>query len=360
MNLMEAQDFTARFVTGEFAPEEHAAFLRWITEASETELLTIMAEYETSYGRWVFPTGPSAEWMSQLEKKLDTGVELQEVPMPTVMDDRKRVGDDRKPLVRWNSWMTAAAAVAILSAGAYWYVHQTGSKRSDIGDREKLLSMVISNPRGGAQKEIVLEDGSKVWLNAGSVLKYPPHFSGSERMVELSGEAFFDVAGSSENPFRVLIGDAEVDVLGTYFAIMAYGDEPASRTTLVDGALKIVSGQKEMEVMPGNEVAVIHASHGVGAEMMRNSGVDPNVVRAWQRGIYMFKKKELREVMRELERVYDVTIQYQPNVGNPPIDGNLDLNMGLDAVLKQLEGSVSGEKINFRHEGKTIIASSAS
>ncbi|HTR29965.1 MAG TPA: FecR domain-containing protein, partial [Puia sp.] len=317
------------------------------------ELLTIMAAYETSYGKWVFPIGPSAEWMSQLEGKLDAGVDLQEVPMPTVMDDRR-------PMVPWKSWMKAAAVVAVLLAGTYLYVHQGGRKPSDIKDREKLLAMVISNARGAAQKEIVLEDGSKVWLNAGSVLKYPPHFTGSERVVELSGEAFFDVTGSSQHPFKVLIGDAEVDVLGTYFAIMAYDDEPASRTTLVDGALKIVIGQKELQLMPGDEVAVIHASQGVGAATMRNSGVDPKVVRAWQHGIYMFKRKELREVMRELERVYDVTVQYQPNVGNPPINGNLDLNKGLDIVLKQLEGSVSGEKINFRHEGKTIIASSAS
>jgi transmembrane sensor len=255
--------------------------------------------------------------------------------------------------------MTAAASVAVLSAGTYLYVHQTGSKPPETADQKKLLSMVLSNPRGEAQKELVLEDGSKVWLNAGSVLKYPPHFTGVERTVELSGEAFFDVAGNSRSPFRVLIRDAEVDVLGTYFAIMAYDDEPASRTTLVDdGALKIVSGSREMEVKPGEQVEVMHASPGVGTEMILKTGIDRNAIRAWQGGIYIFKQKELHAVMRELERIYDVTVQYQTNVGNPEIDGNLDLKQGLDIVLKQLESCVSGEKINFRHEGKTIIASS--
>jgi ferric-dicitrate binding protein FerR (iron transport regulator) len=358
MNVKEAQEFAARFVTGEYAPEEHAAFLQWLTEASEAELLTIMTGYEASYEKWVFPAGPSLEWRLKLEEKLDVSGETEEIPVVTATGDRRR-------MIPWNFWLTAAAAVLVISAGTYLYVHQNGSKPPDVNEREKLergklLSQVFSNPRGGAQKEIVLEDGSKIWLNAGSVLKYPPHFTASERIVELSGEAFFDIAGSAHRPFRVLIRDAEVDALGTYFAIMAYDDEPESRTTLVDGALKIVSGKNEMKLRPGDQVEVMYASQGVGPEMRLNSGVDLNVVRAWQRGIYMFKGKELREVMRELERIYDVSVQYQTNVGNPPVIGNLDLNMGLDIFLKQLEGCIFGMKINFQHEGKTIKVSSAS
>lgn len=350
MNLKEAHEFAARFARGEYAPEEHAAFLQWLKEASEAELTSVMDAYEVSYGKWVFPPSPSAEWMMHLEKKLNERVEVRVVP--TVMGDRTR-------LVRWNSWMTAAASVVVLSAGTYLYVHQTGSKPPETRDQKTLLSMVVTNPRGGAQKELVLEDGSKIWLNAGSVLRYPQHLTGAERTVELSGEAFFDVAGNSRSPFRVLIRDAEVDVLGTYFAIMAYDNESASRTTLVDeGALKIVSGSREMEVKPGEQVEVTYASPGVGTEMILHSGIDLNAVKAWQGGIYIFKQKELHAVMRELERIYDVTVQYQTNVGNPQIDGNLDLKQGLDIVLKQLESSVSGEKIKFRHEGKTIIASS--
>jgi ferric-dicitrate binding protein FerR (iron transport regulator) len=352
MNFKEARDFAARFITGGYAPEEHAAFLQWIKEATIDELTIIADTHESSSERWV-SEGPSAHWVDRLEKKLDLPVDAPEIT--TVMGDRESIKGS-VPSIRWSAWM-AAASVVVLSAGVYFYVAHTGSKADKIANGEKLLSMTFAVPLGVAQKELILEDGSKIWLNAGSSLKYPAHFTGSERVVELSGEAFFDVAGSSQSPFRVLIRDAEVDVLGTYFTIMAYDDEPVSSTTLVDGELTVVSGERKIELKPGEQVELTYGSSGVGAEMKHISGIDPKFVVEWRGGIYRFQNKELHAVTRELERIFNVTVQYQPNVGNPSIVGILDLSKGLDVVLKQLEGSVPG--IRFRHEGKTVIASSS-
>ena len=236
MSLQEARLFVARFNKGGFSPDEHAAFLRWLKEASAEELTIIADTHESMHGNWALTEGPSDEWVMQLERKLDAGVdegkERQKkrggIPVVEMLQRDRKIGRIR--------WMLAASVAVLFSTGAYfYYIHQEGSGSAVSSDREQTLTMTVSNPRGSAQKAFALADGSKVWLNAGSMLRYPPRFPTGERLVELKGEAFFDVAGAAGSPFRVLIRDAEVEVLGTSFDVMAYDDEPESRTTLVDG-----------------------------------------------------------------------------------------------------------------------------
>ncbi len=356
MSLKEAQQFVVQFNKGEFTPGEYAAFLQWLKGASPEELKIITDMHESMHGEWVLGEGPSEGWVMQLEQKLDEAEEENEEE--TVMGDREKarvveMRPERKR--RRNLWMAAAAVVILLLTGTYIYVRQMGSRPGGLSNPTKLLSMRFVNPRGEGQKELVLEDGSKVFLNAGSVLKYPPHFAGSERLVELNGEAFFEVSGNSGGPFRVLIRDAEVDVLGTFFTVMAYDDEPASRTTLVEGAVKITSGGQSSVLKPGERVEIPYSSPGVAPEMIY-SEIDPKLVLAWKDGIYRFKSTDLCTIMREVARVYDVTVKCQGNVGNPKIDGSLDLNKNLDAALKQLEATALN-KIHFDHNGKLVIAS---
>lgn len=369
MSLQEAEQFVRQFIRGEYAPDEYAAFLQWLKGATVEELTIIADMHESMHGEWVLPEGPSSAWVMQLERKLNdfTGRRLNERVEETVMDDREAVSDDREVRLvemqpgrkrRWNVWMAAAAIVILLSTGTYVYVHQMGSKLGERSEREKLLSMTFVNPRGGAQKEMELVDGSKVWLNAGSVLKYPQQFTGSERLVELSGEAFFEVSGNPGSPFRVLIRDAEVEVLGTFFTIMAYDSEPESRTTVVNGAVKITSGRQRVTLKPGEQAVIVYLSPGGEASApVVYSGIDPNLILAWKGGIYRFKDAELHTVMREVERAYDVTVEYQPGVGNPAIEGSLNLNKSLDIALKQLEAIPQPIKIHFKQNGKTVIAS---
>ncbi|HET6256949.1 MAG TPA: FecR domain-containing protein [Puia sp.] len=367
MTLQEAQKFVRQFVTGKYTPEELTAFQRWLGAATVEELTVITEMHESMHDGWVLSEGPSAEWVMQLERKLDVKKEVREEE--TVMDDREFGMNDRRAAKirpakivemrpgrrRRNIWIAAAAVVILLLTSTYIYVSQLGARPGEMADRTKLLSMSFVNPRGGAQKALVLEDGSKVWLSAGSELKYPPHFNGSERLVELSGEAFFDVAGNPASPFRVLIKDAEVEVLGTFFTVMAYDDEPASRTTLVEGSVKISSGGMSKVLRPGEQAEVPYASPGV-TQINVNGGFDARLVRGWKNGIYHFKNTELAEIMREVARAYNVTVQYQSNVGNQRIDGYLDLNKSLDVNLELLEGSLLN-KIHFNHNGKIVIAS---
>jgi ferric-dicitrate binding protein FerR (iron transport regulator) len=356
LSLQEAQKFVNQFTKGEYTPEEHAAFLQWLTGATSEELAIISEMHESREEEWILPEGPSAAWVMRLEQKLNES----EKPR---RDDRVLFMNDQQPVILMRSnrkrvkvW--AAAIIILLATGTYIYVQKMGSKLGKLADREKFLSMTFVNPRGGAQKEMVLADGSKVWLDAGSELKYPPKFTGSERFVELSGEAFFDVAGSSERPFRVRIKDAEVEVLGTFFTIMAYDDEPENRTAVVDGDLKVTTDRKSVIVKPGHVAEIVYAPDGAAGVPVVDS-VNPNFVLAGKNGIYRFEATELSVVMREVARAYDVTIQYQSNVGNPQIGGNLDLNKSLETTLKQLESATESYQIHFNHKGKTVTVISS-
>jgi ferric-dicitrate binding protein FerR (iron transport regulator) len=370
MSLPEAQQFVAQFIKGEYTPEEHATFLQWL-EGATTEELAVTAElHESMHGEWVLPEGPSAAWVMQMEQKLNefSVEEPGEEEEETVMGDREsvvmirseRMRSERKR--RWGVWVAAAAVVILLVTGTYIYVEQKGSKVGSLADREKLLSMTFVNPRGRAQKEMVLADGSKVWLNAGSVLKYPPQFEGSERLVELSGEAFFEVTGNSGSPFRVLIKDAEVEVLGTFFTVMAYDDEPENRTTVVNGAVKVTGGQQSVTLKPGEQAEIVYASPGSYASLAGGAPVvrpvDTRDVLAYKQGIYKFKATQLSSIMREIARTYDVPVDVEPNVGSQQIDGSFDLNKSLEITLEQLKAVTQPFKIQINQKGKTVVASS--
>jgi len=214
------------------------------------------------------------------------------------------------------------------------------------------LTNSFSVPRGEVQKELVLSDGSRVWLNAASVLKYPATFAGPERVVELSGEAYFEVAPNSANPFRVLIKDAEVEVLGTDFNVMAYEDEPISRTTLVDGAVKIESGQQSVKLEPGQQAQVAYPSPGVDVPIKVLSGIDPKKILAWKEGSLEFDSVDIKTVMRSLARVYNVEVQVDPNVSSALFSATFVRQLSLAKILEQL---ATLNIVRIKLDGKRVI-----
>lgn len=359
MNLREAQQFVAQFNSEEYTREEHAVFLRWLEGTTADELAAVADVHESMQAEWELPEGPSAEWIDQLERKLDESEE--KGTGETVMDDRG--SPDKQPAVvlamrrfrkRWWSVGVSAAAVVVLITGTYIYRQRMGSKEGNTADREKLLSMAIVNPRGGAQKEMVLPDGSKVWLDAGSVLRYPPEFRGRERLVDLSGEAFFDVSGAPGSPFRVRIKDAEVEVLGTFFTVMAYDDEPENRTAVVNGAVKVTSRERSVTVKPGEQAEVVYASPDAPVV----SPINTNDILLYKNGIYKFQSTELSVIMREIARAYDVTVEVGPGIGNQKIGGSLDLNKSLEITLERLNAVTMSFNVQINRKEKTVIASS--
>lgn len=205
----------------------------------------------------------------------------------------------------------------------------------------------LTIPRGG-QFQVTLPDGSRVWLNSASVLRYPVSFPGKERTVELQGQGYFEIAADASRPFNVKVNDMEVQVLGTHFDIMAYPDENSINTTLLQGAVKVVRGKKSVVLMPGQQAVAASAGHSIN---VRDADTD-NVI-AWKSGLFVFNNTDLGTILREIARWYDVEIVDNTTGNNQErFGGSISRQQDLSAVLHLLE---AGGNCHFRIEGRKII-----
>jgi transmembrane sensor len=162
----------------------------------------------------------------------------------------------------------------------------------------------FTTPRGG-EYHVVLPDGSMVWLNAASSIKFPTKFAATERRIELTGEAYFEVAKDKRKPFRVKFNNQEVEVLGTHFDIMAYADEPETKTTLLEGSVKISRDNIKQILVPGQQAVSNAATKGF---IVQQANVQE--VMAWKNGFFMFKNVSIANVMRQASRWYDVDVDF--------------------------------------------------
>lgn len=207
----------------------------------------------------------------------------------------------------------------------------------------------IATPKG-RQFSILLPDGSRAWLNAESSLRYPTAFSGNERRVQVSGEVYFEVAHNADMPFRVSIGaGTEVEVLGTSFNVNAYTNEKAIYTTLLEGKVKMKSaGKGELLLRPGQQARLpVSNANGIALE----TEVDTDKVMAWKNGLFNFDGAGIEEVMRQLERWYDIEVVYEKGIPDIIFGGKLRKDVSLSGVLKSLEES----EVHFRMEGRRLI-----
>ena len=340
MNVKEAQQFVADFSKGQYTPTEHAAFLQWLRGASAGDLDVIADEHEAHQGQWVFSAmAPSSDWLAALEERLDRLAEKRE-KAPVVHSSFRK---------RW--WIAAASVAVLMIAGTVWYSQRDGSLNKE--ERQQVLATLTQSAvvdRGGEQRSITLPDGSKVWLNVASTLKYPPTFSGANRVVGLTGEAYFEVTQRSDMPFRVLIKDAEVEVLGTHFNVMAYDNEPVAQTSLIDGSVRVESGSQRVTLHPGDQGEIPYSSPGATGPIKVIPGIDPKSVIAWRNGDLKFDGTGMHAVLRTLERCYNVEIQVDQNVPDQPFTGTFSRSDGLEHILKGLER----EHLHFINQG-TIV-----
>ncbi|SMC85634.1 FecR family protein [Pedobacter africanus] len=205
----------------------------------------------------------------------------------------------------------------------------------------------LEAPKGG-QYQITLIDGTKVWLNAASALKYPTKFDGAERKVELTGEAYFEVAKDKKKPFRIISDNQTIEVLGTHFNVNAYSDESAIKTTLLEGSVKVfrtAEGSSYKILAPGQQSVLSPSALNV-------KEVDTEEAVAWKEGYFIFDNDNLKALMRKLERWYDVEVDYQGIADDKTkITGTLTRNTQLAEVLKLLEET---DKFKFKTEGRRI------
>lgn len=203
----------------------------------------------------------------------------------------------------------------------------------------------LTTPRGG-QYQLILPDGSKVWLNASSSIHFPTAFIGKQRDVELTGEAYFEVAKNKEKPFRVNVNGMQVEVLGTHFNVNDYGDEGNIKTSLLEGSVKIKSGQTSGLLKPG-EQAVLDKN----ASKIEIKKADMNEVVAWKNGLFEFDGAGVTTIMREISRWYDVDIVYEGEIPVRRFEGKISRDAQLSDVLKILELS----DVKFKVEGRKIV-----
>ena len=284
----------------------------------------------------------------------------------------------------WKLWIPYAAAVLImiLTGGAYLFVHR--SHKEEIVQAGNLVikdalpgrngaililssgkSIVLDTARNGMlvagfkksgdkitvenagieyatlvtplgrQQQVTLSDGTRVWLNAGSSLRFPARFSGPRRRVEITGEVYFEVAHNASRPFMVRAGNEEIEVLGTHFNVNAYENEQIVKTTLLEGSVKINKAMLQPGEQYGNGII---------------SKVDAEASVAWVFGFFQFEHADIKTVMRQLSRWYDVEVRYEGKITSESFGGEMQRNLKLSEVLDLL----SGTGVHYTLNGKML------
>jgi ferric-dicitrate binding protein FerR (iron transport regulator) len=386
--LYTIAELIAKSVSGDLSDNEAKALLKWV-EASEANLSLyndLTSEEKLSEELAILASfKPSDEWQSIANKTIQSTIPIQK---------------------HWNYgrkfWLSSAAIFLMVCLGAFqiWKYQNTNTdtikysvsskddiapggnkatlKLSDgtviilndsingfqslqqnvkllvqngeityqtIGKQDELLYNTITTPNGG-QFKLVLNDGTKIWLNAASSLKYPLAFSGNERIIELTGEGYFEVAHNANKPFKVLLpGIGQVDAIGTAFNINAYSEEQFLKTTLLQGKVKVAFGNKTDYLNPGQQAQFFQ-----NGNMQVIDQVELDQVVAWKNGEFIFKQMNVEDIMRLISRWYEIEVIYHGVVSKETFSGIVNRNSSLMEVLKIMEEG----GIRFKIDGKKI------
>jgi ferric-dicitrate binding protein FerR (iron transport regulator) len=202
----------------------------------------------------------------------------------------------------------------------------------------------------GRYYQLILPDGSGVWLNAASSITYPVAFTGSSREVSITGEVYFEVAKDKSRPFRVTANEVQVEVLGTHFNINGYTNESNTSITLLEGSVK-VSGNKAkyqpLILAPGQQARI----GGQGLELVPKANIDE--VMAWKNGTFSYQDADIQTVMRQMERWYDIEVKFEGRIPADRFTGKVPRSANLSQVLRILKLS----DVNIRMDGKTLTIS---
>lgn len=215
----------------------------------------------------------------------------------------------------------------------------------------------MSTPRGG-QYQVTLPDGTKAWLNAASSITFPTAFIGNERKVKIDGEIYFEVVSDKQKPFVVDIhGESLVQVLGTSFNINSYENEGNIKTSLVEGSVKVIKEDHDVVLRPGYQAVVVSSNRqpnipGTSIEQaiaVTSANLDQAL--AWKEGLFNFNDADLKTVMRQLERWYDIKVQYKGAPSNVIFKGKMYRDVNLSFVMSTLKDF--GVKLEL--EGKNLV-----
>jgi transmembrane sensor len=237
-----------------------------------------------------------------------------------------------------NLGMQGNARVEKINAGNLVY-------QATAGKTTAVYYNTVATPAGG-QYRVTLADGTQVWLNALSTLRFPTSFNGADRTVQLTGEAYFEVAKNKSNPFHVKVNGVDVAVLGTSFNVNAYSDEGALKTTLVEGSVQLSKGGKSLMLSPGQQGS--QDDRVDGFTLVKAADVGQAV--AWKNGYFSFDDVDIRGVMRQLARWYGIQVKYE----GVPTSAQFWGKMGRDLNLTQVLNGLTKSKVHFKLEGTLL------
>lgn len=375
-------DLLQKFIREELSPEELQTFLALVREPSNQETI------RDAIGRYL-----DAEDLPDLSAGVDSHLQFTQAMKKAGemhIPGSPSIGRAR-PLYR--RWWAAASIILVLAAGAYFWTRHSRQIQPVVlqqpanigpGRQGAILTLadgtpvvldslgngIVATQNGtkvmlkngrlaydaagkatgeiayntmttpkGRQFQLSLPDGTKVWLNAASSIRFPTAFSGKERQVQVTGEAYFEIAENAKMPFRATIGhQEEIEVLGTHFNINAYENEAAIKTTLLEGKIKVVKGLNSPAgtiLQPGQQ-AVVRPDDPTNATIPVQAA-DIDKVMAWKNGIFNFEGASVREVMNQLERWYDITVIYEKDVPDIKFFGEISRNINLADLIDALK-----------------------
>ncbi|UBM60593.1 FecR family protein [Marinilongibacter aquaticus] len=409
MNPFDYKKFFAKYLRAEHTEKEHTAFLKWFGQLSEDEKVLVMEAFQSlSKGRKWPETPEMDRWSQAIESRIDAleGAEKEPflpirkfwkplpwvaaaaavfvavymfLPKASLENKLTAKAEISKALEKEQFAVPEKAAVLMLNNGAVYTLSE--SSINEINEEGVSLekgndgfflfqntaastnsqTQLVRTPASG-QVNIQLPDGTRVWLNALSSISFPSQFSEGPRIVDLEGEAYFEVSKLNVNgvrkPFRVRTGRQEIEVLGTHFNVNSYADEDAIKTTLLEGRIvvhvkqaQVNAKETQVQLLPGQQSVLTK-----NETLLKVENVDSQMAVSWKEGFFNFKETEIREVMRQLARWYDIEIEYQGEVKHERFTGYLPKSMNLETLLQILEegGGVKLEYENRKLHVRTI------
>jgi ferric-dicitrate binding protein FerR (iron transport regulator) len=398
MTTNEAIRWAEKLAGEAYSEEEWATFLTFLQSADARDLDRVLEAYYQELGRHEYRTGKvSPDFIERL--KMLRPVEEEAVGQPGA--------GEGKTGHRYWLWAAAAAVILLLIVSRLSLFHAASSshpqfptlavndrapgrnkailtladgkqialddnKQNDIGQPggvkivkldSDILSYstgmpvagnavvsynTVSTPRGG-QYQIILPDGSHVWLNSASSIRFPTQFTEGHRTVQLSGEGYFEVVKDKARPFVVSVNDMQVKVLGTHFNIMAYTDEEAIKTTLLQGSVAVEKGTLRQVIVPGQQASL---KKGTGQLDVSNANIDEVI--AWKDGKFRFEEMDIYAIMRQIGRWYDVRITYAGDLSDIRLSGVVPRKRYASELLNALEMT---KRVHFEMDGDRIVVS---
>lgn len=370
MDPKEVENLFERYINGEATPEEQALVEAWYlthgdkgtaplakqVEADRQETLTSLLS-QIQRKRLLWPRIAAAAsilvfmgvglWFFVLHKKLPN-----RQPAVNSLAQKTIVPGGNKATITLSNGATVVLnnnQTGRLATQGNMQINQTqdGQIRytdagADGNNSAELMYNTATTPRGG-QYEFVLSDGTKVWLNASSSIRFPVAFKGNERRVQITGEVYFEVAHNAAMPFRVEARGQTVEVLGTHFNVNAYDDEASVKTTLLEGSVRVTAQGAGATIKPGEQSELKDGKISV-------SDVDVDNVVAWKNGYFSFKDDNLQAVMRQISRWYDVDVAYDGNIPERRFSGEIARNANISQILEIL----AFKKIHYKITGGLI------